>query len=317
MAGRVLITFGTDDIRDWVHLPNGRMITLGSTSVLKFVAELAQDKRSARKALDRFLETKEAMLSVNLEALEKLLAPKRARWATDKTAKALISNGDRTSLLSKNKTVMEANLTANAEDPKFKAAFISVAAEIEQQLSVMKGDGSSVEALKAKIAKLQEPLGQKIAASYTCPKCGGSGHLDNKNKDCDECAGTGKLLERDHYLEVKKEVEKYNKKHASTTYARMASAPAPTASSVALDVNSKLAETIMGKIDASNDGVDRLVKAGRRFNASKAKGDLHGLSAKLANLLQNADLAQPWVKDELNGLAKQADVMHGYFGSVK
>lgn len=81
MANRTLVTFGTDGLRDWVTLPDGRTFNMGSVSVLKFVVELARTPREARKALDLFLEKQQATLAVPMGDLQILLSPKRARWA--------------------------------------------------------------------------------------------------------------------------------------------------------------------------------------------------------------------------------------------
>lgn len=76
-----LVTVATDGFRDYVELPDGRSLNLGSVSVLKLISSLARDLRAARRALTTFLETDRAVFRANLIALENLLQPRRARWA--------------------------------------------------------------------------------------------------------------------------------------------------------------------------------------------------------------------------------------------
>ena len=76
-----LITVATDGFRDYVTLPNGREINLGSVSVLKLVSSLVRGVNRCRKALDAYLKNGQTIISVDLEELEGLLKPKRSRWA--------------------------------------------------------------------------------------------------------------------------------------------------------------------------------------------------------------------------------------------
>ena len=76
-----LVTVATDGFRDYVTLPNGREINLGSVSVLKLVSSLVRGVNRCRKALDAYLKNGQTIISVDLEELEGLLKPKRSRWA--------------------------------------------------------------------------------------------------------------------------------------------------------------------------------------------------------------------------------------------
>ena len=80
---RVLVTLGTDGFTDWVQLPAGDRLNLGTISVLKLVASLAPSKRAARVALDAFLKEGEALVSVDEDRMWALFEPKRALWASD------------------------------------------------------------------------------------------------------------------------------------------------------------------------------------------------------------------------------------------
>jgi|SRR5688572_3849265 len=77
----LLVTVGTDGLRDWVQTPDGQRFTLGPVSVLSFVARLVRDTKVARKALHQFLKTGETLLSVDDDHMWALLAPAASRWA--------------------------------------------------------------------------------------------------------------------------------------------------------------------------------------------------------------------------------------------
>ena len=81
MAQRTLVTVATDGFRDYVSLPDGRQVNLGSVSVLKLVSSLVRGSYECRKALDTFIKKNQAIIAVDLYALEDMLKPKRARWA--------------------------------------------------------------------------------------------------------------------------------------------------------------------------------------------------------------------------------------------
>jgi hypothetical protein len=76
-----LVTVATDGFRDYITLPDGREINLGSVSVLKLVSTLVHGVNRCRRALDTFLKNRQTIISVDLEELEALLKPKRSRWA--------------------------------------------------------------------------------------------------------------------------------------------------------------------------------------------------------------------------------------------
>ena len=81
MPQQSLVTVATDGFRDYVDLPDGRRVNLGSVSVLKLVSSLVRGSYQCRRALDTFLKSKQAVIAVDLSALEDMLKPKRARWA--------------------------------------------------------------------------------------------------------------------------------------------------------------------------------------------------------------------------------------------
>jgi hypothetical protein len=161
MPQRTLVTIATDGFRDYVGLPDGREVNLGSVSVLKLVTSLVLGTYECRKALDTFLKRKQAVIAVNLSALEDMLRPKRARWAAD--GDPFISTVSMTNQQGRGAS-MDPD-TAQAE------AMQSQIAELEKQIALIEqtakehASGSqsaeqlqgSVESLKALIAELGKP----------------------------------------------------------------------------------------------------------------------------------------------------------------
>lgn len=109
---RLLVTVGSDGFTDWVKLPSGQRLSLGSVSVLSFVSRLAQGRRMAKRTLDEYLRGREAMLNVDEESMWAILAPKRRRWATDGSFIApdqRTTNGDEARIIM---TTIQQQLTA-------------------------------------------------------------------------------------------------------------------------------------------------------------------------------------------------------------
>lgn len=95
---------------------------------------------------------------------------------------------------------------------------------------------------------------------------------------------------------------------------------APTAKSAGsklsydvLQENSTIAGEILANLEETNEKIDSLVQAGKKFNAAKAKADLHSVSNKVAGILRDVDLTQSWVRADLDKLAAYADKLHGVF----
>jgi hypothetical protein len=90
-----------------------------------------------------------------------------------------------------------------------------------------------------------------------------------------------------------------------------------TASYSSLNENSKIAEEILSKVAETADKIDMLEGKGRRFNASRAREDLHAITSRVASLLSDVDLAQPWVKSDLGDLAEKTANIHCLFADAK
>lgn len=77
----LLVTVGTDGLKDWVQTPDGQRFSLGPVSVLSFVAKLVPSTKHAQKALNQFLKSGETLIPVDDDRMWSLLAPQRSRWA--------------------------------------------------------------------------------------------------------------------------------------------------------------------------------------------------------------------------------------------
>lgn len=77
--------------------------------------------------------------------------------------------------------------------------------------------------------------------------------------------------------------------------------------------NNALAEQIVTQAEATVDRIDALVKEGKRFNAARAKADVHAVTHKVASILEDTDLAPEWVAGDLKKLAARSDELHGLF----
>lgn len=96
---RALVTVATDGSRDYVVLPDGQRRILGTISVLRFVTDLTPHIRLARQILDQYLKHGEAMFTVDLDLMDEMFVPKRARWSSESSGMnfSLIGGSDRTS----------------------------------------------------------------------------------------------------------------------------------------------------------------------------------------------------------------------------
>lgn len=82
------------------------------------------------------------------------------------------------------------------------------------------------------------------------------------------------------------------------------------------EANVDLANTILATAEATVEKIDALVTAGRRFNAAKAKMDVHAVTSKVAGILKT-DLTASWVRDDLTKLADRANNIHALFANAK
>jgi hypothetical protein len=77
-----MVTIGTDGAVDYVQVPDGQRFCLGPVSVLRLITGSANSPRSARIALQEFVESGKTMLSVDLDRMWELLPFRRARYSS-------------------------------------------------------------------------------------------------------------------------------------------------------------------------------------------------------------------------------------------
>lgn len=99
----------------------------------------------------------------------------------------------------------------------------------------------------------------------------------------------------------------------NTPSSENAAAMIKTASYEMFTANAEMAEDIVAKVAATDEAIERLKSAGRKFDSVRAKADLHKIASRVAEIAQNVDLAQPWVGTDLSDLSKRANEIHGLF----
>lgn len=248
---KALVTISTDGIRDYVTLPSAERLILGPISMLKFVTELTPTTKLARAALDTFLARGEALLTIDLDRMYKLLTPRRARWSS---TDFLMSEADRTPM---------------TRNPPM----------------------ADVKTIQDRLAQVEQVV-----------------------STLDKMASAQRGITPKHHSQLREMVAHLG---AESVAAPVVEATEGEPSYDTLQANTALAEDILGKVEATSAKIDQLVTAGRKFNASRAKSDLFGVANRVAELLENVDLAQPWVEKDLTALAQEAGHIHGLFASAK
>lgn len=81
--------------------------------------------------------------------------------------------------------------------------------------------------------------------------------------------------------------------------------------------HSDMAESIVARVHETDTQINKLVEAGKKFDAPRAKQDLHKIASKVAEIAENVDLAQPWLRGDLEKLSAEADRIHGLFAPAK
>ena len=287
MGQKALVVLGTDGLSDWVQTSDGVKFALGAVSPLRFVVELVPSGWAARQALDAFLAEGKAMFSVDVDRMWELLKPHRARWTSvhDGIASPLIPPSDRT-LFARQGTAMA---DTNWADKTIKDAVTNQIARIEQQIGVLQQH-----------AKEASP---------------GSISADSMKNQIEGL--------RDLVAWLRRPSPYGNQSQNSTYYGLPNQGPGDIKASTGrasydnFKANSVLAEGILAKVDETDKKIDALVTAGKKFDAPRAKQDLHKIASRVTEIVANVDLAQPWVSGDLAEMAKHADQIHGLFAPAK
>lgn len=264
----LLVTIGTDGNTNWVRLPSGERMNLGAVSVLSFVHKAAKNARAARAALDGFLSSGEAMVSVDEERMWALLTPVRARWASG-VAGPFMTPDPRTT----------------------RARFMSIN---EKALSDLETHVAALNkfASKASPKKLEE--GRAILASLARKVVLAGEEQKDQAQAQEEPKDEQKAQEK-----PEEKSQQQGDKEASLSYD-------------VIVANRGLADSILAKADETVKVIDRLASEGKKFNAARAKADVHAVTSKVAGIIRE-DLTQSWVGQDLHKLAAQADKLHGLF----
>lgn len=289
MAGRTKnVIISTDGLRDFVQLPEGVKLILGPISMAKLVATCVTNRAMARRALDEFLKRGEAMIAIDLDKFETLVQPRRARWSSTDPS---IPRERRIPSIPEGMHMSQVKMASTEQV----AALDSRIALIEQQVSLVGKLASAKLPTATAVTSLREMVG---GLHFYNPG-------DQSKNDAWNITAPPKVEEVDG---------KPLSLPAEVTNPKLATEGAGVE---ALNVNAEIAEGILSSLGETNDRINSLVTAGRKFNATKAKQDLHKIGTDVQAILTDMDLAMPYVKADLEKLAAQAASIHGLFVPAK
>ncbi len=280
------VTISTDGLRDFVTLPTGLKVMVGQVGMAKLVAECSRSGPEARRALNEYLKTGEAMIALDLDRLAELTAPPKSRWVAAADS-PLIPSQDRASTTVSGRQVIMAIDTAPA-DKATQEAIKNQVYRIEQQIALINQHAGEASA---------NSIGQDLMKDDVA-----------KLKDLVTWLRRGSP-----YGDQSKNQTYYGLPEQTPGGVKAAS----EGSSAALAENGLIADATLSKVEAATSKIDLLVTAGKKFDHVRAKGDLYKVASGVQQILKDADLAAPWVKGELTKLAEEAKRLHGLFASAK
>lgn len=281
MSQRLLVTIGTDGVSDWVQLADGQKLMLGPISVLKFVTELGVGGAyGARDTLNEFIKDGTSMLTVDGDRMQELLKPHRARWTSVQPAIPLIPSPDRTP---------SRQVTAMADADTFvKDAINNQIARIEAQISLLQNhakESSNGSISKSMMDSEIENL-KNMVAFLRRPSVYGNQSDNSSYYGLPEKLPSG---------------ESARSKEASA------------------NDNVRVAQGIKDTIVSTEEKIDQLVLAGKKFDVTKAKGDLHRIASNVQTVLQHPKFKEGGreVVIALHELGKRANQIRGLFAPAK
>ncbi len=286
---RLLVTLGTDGTTNWVRTPDGQRFNLGSVSALAFVTKLALGgAKNTRKALDDFLQGKEVLLQVDDDKMWDLLTPRRLRWAADSFILCdHRKRGNGMTTIDKDLGVLEAHV-----------AKLHEAAKANISPEKMK-EGTDI---LVRLAK-------KVASQSDNSRYYGLEELEETPME-ESVDQSGDFMSFDEVGDLEPDVvavEDVDQVRSGTTV------------KLAYDTykaNSTVANRILDQMEAVNGRINELITAGK-FNSKRAKADIHTVTSKVANIVNDVDLTTSWVAEDLAKLATRAEHLHGLFFPVK
>lgn len=310
-----LVTIATDGFRDYVSLPNGDTINLGTTSVLKLITEVVPFSADIRKALDTFLAKGTVTLAADHSALLKVLRPKKSRWAAHENRFIPVGiqdpngvwNSMSTDLFSSKLASLETLVELGiSEDTTTRVArqlvaalrVAAVDADAKRELELfIENEGRLAAKKEGILANLLRKLKSDSYNHSQAPKLWmylvdegakmyakemGSGVGDAKNLFPKELRESLAKDMADNELELMKDGEYDHLKKASSSDADDIQQPI-----VDLSV---AAPALLGTLVASIEETFRTVESSSKPNGHLAKRDLHIISTKLAAMVDNPNL---------------------------
>jgi len=270
---RSLVTVATDGFRDYVELPDGRTINLGSVSVLKLVASLVRSTSLCKKALDAFLRKGNTLIQVELDDLMELLKPKRSRWA--------YSNGLIPSLPRQGEgmTDVQDGLTSVSQATQVFESMVS-AFDVMYQTP-------STETISAFVRSASD-----FSILVTGSGIDLGSEFNSKESPVDKRASDVTSTSEEA---IKTNVE------ASDNY-KLAATEVPL-------VNEGLVHLVVAKVDEAL----KVVQASKKKGGEVAKGDLHVISTRLDGLAKTANFQDPTLRSSLLDLVNMADKVRAHF----
>jgi hypothetical protein len=85
------------------------------------------------------------------------------------------------------------------------------------------------------------------------------------------------------------------------------------ASIATFEQNTSIVEETLKTVEATNEKIDNLVAAGKKFNHVAAKRDLMKVASRVTEITASVDLGYDWIKADLETLAKTASEIHDLF----
>lgn len=275
---RLLVTVGSDGFTDWVQLPNGTKLSMGPVSVLNFVTKLCPSGRQAKLVLKGFLRDQTAMVAVDEDLMWAMLAPRRARWAAD----SFMAQDQRTTPTAESEGKTMSNIDQDLAKIEKHVAALAKAAQAGTPREKMAEGFDILVKLASQIVPASQDggyygFGEPTPEPVTAPE------------------------------------------PVAPEHAPVVDVP-PVDGGLTYDVytaNNAIAEQIVTQAEETTDRIDKLADAGKKFNAARARADIHVVTSKVAGILRDTDLTAPWIADDLKRLATRGQKLHDLFAPAK
>jgi hypothetical protein len=88
-------------------------------------------------------------------------------------------------------------------------------------------------------------------------------------------------------------------------------------SMTASDEHAKMANAILAQVTMTEEKIDQLVLAGKKFDVARAKGDLHKIASNVNLIVSHPKFKEPEAKTALSKLGEKSSHLHAMFASAK